>query len=69
MCQQNGMPAEVTAEWERLKEQWRRGRASAPTRRDLALARQEKLAEDGHAAESEASLKAAEREASNVSRP
>ena len=48
MNQQNSMSGEVAAEWERLKEQWRRGRASAPTRRDLALARQqEQLAEDG----------------------
>lgn len=69
MHQQNSMAGEVGAEWERLKEQWRRGRASAPTRRDLALAWQEKQAADAHAAESDASLTAAEREASSVSRP
>ena len=69
MNQQNSMAGELAAEWERLKEQWRRGRASAPTRRDLALAWQEKQAEAGYAAEGDASLTAAEREASSVSRP
>ena len=51
MNQQNGLAGDVAAEWEQLTEQWRRGRASAPTRRDLKLALQEIKPDESHEAE------------------
>ncbi|NOT61615.1 MAG: hypothetical protein HOP19_15470 [Acidobacteria bacterium] len=52
MEKQNPLPSGVAEDWEALREQWRRGRASAPTRRDLAAAlpqRAEALTDDAGA--------------------
>ena len=61
MSYQKTLTTEEPDIWLALEERWRRERASAPTRRDLCLAMQERPASESRATETVASPAVAEK--------